>query len=309
MSSRRTKAYVLLLATAIIWGLATSVIKFTLAEISPFSFLTYRFFISGIIAVFLLLVGRIRLPKKKSDLAGIFAVGIVGNTLALGLLFVGLAQTTVLDTSIIEALAPLLIGVMGVSLLHDRVTRKEKLGIFVALVGTLITIIGPLGDSGIGGLSAKERSVGNLIILMFVVADATSFVMTKKLTQRKIKPDAISNFGFVVAFITTFPIILLTRGWDSFWGEITQLPFAHHLGVWYMAIVSGTLAYWFWTKGQKSIEVSEAAVFRYLIPVFATPLAIFWIGEKLTLHFLIGAGVVFFGVGLAEYKGNLRKKT
>jgi len=302
MSSRRTKAYILLLATAVIWGLATSVIKFTLTEISPFSFLAYRFFISGTIALFLVLVGKVKLPKKKSDLVGIFAVGVVGNTMALGLLFVGLAQTTVLDTSIIEALAPLLIGAMGVGLLHDRVTRKEKLGIFVALVGTLITIIGPLSDGGTNGFSAKERSMGNLIILMFVMADAASFVMTKKLTQRKIKPDAISNLGFVVAFITTLPIVLLTQGWDNFWREITRLSLAHHLGVLYMAVISGTLAYWFWTKGQKSIEVSEAAVFRYLIPVFATPLAIFWIGEKLTFHFIVGASVIFLGVWLAEHK-------
>jgi len=137
---------------------------------------------------------------------------------------------------------------------------------------------------------------------MFVVADAASFVMTKKLTQRKITPDAVSNLGFVVAFITTLPIVLLTQGWSSFWKEIIQLPLAHHLGVWYMAVFSGTLAYWFWTKGQKSIEVSEAAVFRYLIPVFATPLAIFWIGEKLTFHFIIGALVIFLGVWLAEHK-------
>ena len=74
------------------------------------------------------------------------------------------------------------------------------------------------------------------------------------------------------------------------------------MGVWYMALISGSLAYYLYVKAQRSIEVSEAILFNYLQPVFSIPLALFWLGEKITPAFLLGALIIALGVIIAEYK-------
>jgi len=69
-----------------------------------------------------------------------------------------------------------------------------------------------------------------------------------------------------------------------------------------MAILSGSLAYFLYVRAQRSIEVSEATLFNYLQPVFAIPLAIFWLGESLSTSFIFGAGIIALGLIIAEYK-------
>ena len=69
-----------------------------------------------------------------------------------------------------------------------------------------------------------------------------------------------------------------------------------------MALLSGSLAYTLSHAGQKTIEIGEAAVFSYLYPLFAAPLAVLWLGEKITPSFIFGGLVITVGVVIAEYK-------
>jgi drug/metabolite transporter (DMT)-like permease len=73
-----------------------------------------------------------------------------------------------------------------------------------------------------------------------------------------------------------------------------------------MAILSGSIAYTLWARAQRTIEIGEAAVFSYLYPIFAAPLAVFWLKEKITMPFVIGATVIAVGVFIAEYRSSRR---
>ena len=69
-----------------------------------------------------------------------------------------------------------------------------------------------------------------------------------------------------------------------------------------MALLSGNLAYFLWHKAQKTIEIGEAALFGYLGPVFAIPLAVLWLKEELNTTFIFGAIIIAVGVFIAERK-------
>jgi drug/metabolite transporter (DMT)-like permease len=308
MSSRRLRAYLLLIIAAGIWGVAGPVIKFTLEGISPISFLTYRFGISTVIALGLFARKKIKLPRSKGLLGMLFLNGLLGNTIALGLLFWGLTKTTVLDMSIIEATAPLITAAAGAILLKEHVTKKEKIGILIAFLGTLIMIVGPLAENKLaGGVFDFERMLGNTFVFLFVLTDAYSFILAKQIIRKRVSAETIANSAFVVAFMTMVPMMLWQEGWGNFGKSVIGLSLPHQMGVFYMAIISGTIGYTLWNMGQKTIEVSEAVVFRYLLPVFATPLAIFWLGEKMSWHFVIGAMVIGVGVIIAEHKKRRKK--
>jgi drug/metabolite transporter (DMT)-like permease len=297
--SVRAKAYVFLLLSTILWGAAAPVIKFTLGGISPLPFLSYRFFISGVIGLGVILFHRPKMPKKLSEYGLLSIYGVLSTTIALGFLFMGLERTTVLELGILGLISPLIIVVGGGMLFHEHVTRREKIGISIAVLGALVTIIAPilLGNN-------EFKFSGNLLLVLFLVSDAGSVLLAKGLLRHKFSPMLMVNFAFIVGALTLIPFALISTGAASLVSEIVALPLKYHLGVWYMAIASGTLAYFFFVRGERSIEAGEASLFAYLQPLFSVPLAVFWLGENITIPFLVGAVVTAFGVYIAERRIN-----
>jgi drug/metabolite transporter (DMT)-like permease len=69
-----------------------------------------------------------------------------------------------------------------------------------------------------------------------------------------------------------------------------------------MSIISSIVAYFTYNLGYSLIEASEAVIFDYLKPILAAPIAVVWLGEQITLPFLLGAGIIAAGVVLTEYR-------
>lgn len=297
MSPHRLKAYLYLVLVAAIWGVAAPVIKFTLQGIAPLPFLAYRFTISAIFSILLIMIFGLKLPKPKQNLPSILFYGLIAFPVALGVLFLGLEKTTVLDVSLMSLLGPLLITLGGAIFFKDHVTNREKTGIGIVVLGAVFTAISPIVMN-----HETLRLSGNLLIALFLLTDSLAALMAKQLVRQKIPPLTLTNIGFIVGALTVIPLTAFFHGYSETITVITNLPLKYHLGVWYMALLSGTLAYFLYVLGQKSIEVSEAALFRYLLPLFSIPLAVFWLGEKITIYFVVGAILVIIGIVVAEYK-------
>lgn len=296
MPSYRLRAYLSLITVIAIWGIASPVIKFTLQGIDPLPFLAYRFLISGIIAAIYLGVKRPRIHNASKTLPLIILYGVLAFTIGLGALFVGLDNSTVLDLTLIGAISPLIITIGGAFFFHDHITKREKIGITIALCGVIIDSLLPLFIGGNIALS------GNLFLFVYLLFDAGAVLLSKKILKLKVEPIATAMIGFLVAAFTLIPLAILQYGYSEIVTAIVTLPFKYHLGVWYMAIISGLIAYFFAIRGTKSIEVSEASLFYYLMPLFNVPLAVFWLGESITPTFVIGALLIGTGVFIAEKK-------
>jgi len=297
MNKSRLNAYIFLLGTVLIWGAAIPVIKFTLGGISALPFLTYRFGLSALLAIALAPWGGLKIPPGRRIFWETILYAFITSTVTLGLLFLGVERTTVLDTTIINAVGPLIIVGAGALLLREHVTHKERIGIGIAVLGTFVAALEPLlkGTDG-------NQITGNILIYLSLLASAFSAVLAKKLLRGGVNPLALTNISFLVGFLTILPILALSGGSSQFIPAIQDLAIPYHLGVFYMAALSGTLAYALWTRAQRTIEVGEAAVFSYLYPVITTPLAVFWLGERITLPFVAGSLLVGIGVYLAESK-------
>ena len=74
-----------------------------------------------------------------------------------------------------------------------------------------------------------------------------------------------------------------------------------------MAVLSGTLAFYLANKAQKTIEVGEQSLFAYLYPVFSLPLAVLWLGEKITPVYVLGGIIIAIGVVIAEIKNEMNR--
>ncbi len=127
-------------------------------------------------------------------------------------------------------------------------------------------------------------------------------VFAKVILRDKVNIFFLTNIAFIVGFITTIPIVLASNTPSQIFNIIVSTPLTYHLGVIYMAIISGTLAYLLWHKVEAMIEVGEVSIFAYLYPIFGTPLSVLWLKESVTRPFVIGVIVIAIGVIIAEWK-------
>lgn len=299
MTQRRLTAYFFLLLTSIIWGIAGPVIKFTLTSFPPLIFLSYRFAISSFVALIFFVTAQPKLPRKSSLITLLIIAGFLTSTVRLGLLFAGFNETTSLSGNVISAITPALLALLGHYFFHEHVTAHERIGLLIAFFGTMVSVVEPVFAADSTFVATLH---GNLLVLISLFADVISIMLIKYLLKRQVEPGIIPHLTFLIGFLTIIPLTFYYHSWSQVISTIVRAPLEAHLGVLFMALISGTLAYGLQAKGLKSIEVGEASVFSYLSPVWAAPLSLLWLHEKISGPFLFGAALIFIGVMIAEYK-------
>lgn len=298
--NRRHTAYFYLFLVSIIWGAASPVVKFTLQWFNPWLFLTYRFAISTLIALPYFWLEKTKIPKKSSDVGLVLLTSFISTPLALGLFFFALSKTTALSGSLLTTGGPLLLVLAGALLFHDRVTSTERLGITITVFGTLVTAFGPLLLNG--HEDTFGRLEGNLFMIGAIIADIAGAVLSKAALRRGISASLLGQFQFIFGFLLYVPLVLMQQPVNNTIMTITSAPLAAHLGVLFMAVISGTLAYTIRNVAIKTIEISESAIFSYLQPLWAGLLAIWWLKEVITPSYVVGAIIIALGVIAAEHK-------
>ncbi len=297
---KRHTAYLYLLLVSIIWGAASPVVKNTLTWFDPWIFLTYRFGISAAIAIPYLWLTRAKIPKKSSSLGLVLLTGLISTPLSLWLFFEALSKTTALSGSLLTAVGPLLMILGGAIFFHDRVTHHERIGIAVTIVGALVAAVGPLILNGQPDTLGKFE--GNMIMLAAVVTDLIGALLTKQAMERKINAAFLAQSQFILGFAIFLPIVLLQRSAGDIVSVITRAPLEAHLGVLFMAVFSGTIAYTLRNIAIKTVEISESALFIYLQPLWAAILAVLWLGEPITKSYILGGVIIAVGVLVAQQR-------
>jgi len=301
--NRRTTAAFYLLLVSLIWGAASPIVKNTLQWFDPWLFLTYRFALSTLIALPYLAFSRAKLPKKASDQWLVLLTGFISAPLSLFLFFEALDKTTALSGSLITAAGPLFLILGGVLFFRDRIRINEKIGIGIAITGTLLTVVGPLIMNGHADTLGKLE--GNTIMLFAVITDIIGALMSKEAMKKGVNATLIAQTQFIVGFAIFLPLLFLRQTPDVAWMALVSAPWQAHLGVLYMALLSGIIAYTIRNIAIKTIEVSESALYQYLQPLWAAVLAVLWLKEAVTPSYIIGGVIIAIGVAIAEYK---RKK-
>ncbi len=302
MNPARLRAYTELLVVAIIWGIAGPVIKITLKDIPPDIFLFYRFAIASIVAFFLLTKHKGGRPKDFKIWSITLLYGFLNSTAGLGLLFWGFDKTTLLDSSLISLFGPILMMLLGYFSLHEHLTKRMKLGALVTLVGATMISLEPIMVNGHSQAQELGALFGNFLIFLSLICGAFSGLLSKKLMQEKVSPSFLANSSFIIGLITFTPILLLNHNFSTVIAVIKSANIYNHLGVLYMALVSGSIAYTLNNRAQKTIELSEAAIFSYLYPIFSAILAVMLLGEKVTTFAIVASLITITGVFIAEIK-------
>jgi drug/metabolite transporter (DMT)-like permease len=286
---QRQRAYIALLANALIWGAAFPIIKPAFSTVTPMQYLYLRFLVAGVLSLPIFCYYYFKYHLKLSYSLKVIAIEILGLPLPLYLLYSGLDRTSALEASLIGSTGPIFVVLGGILFLHERETRREWQGLALSLLGSLILVAEPLL---MGTTETLRHSSGNLLILGYNILHALYAVLAKRVY--KTKPPLY--FGSLTYLLTAGVYALILNYNESLPNYALVLQPSVLLPVLYMAIPGGILAFALYLYAQSKIEVSKANLFTYLNGVVSITASFLILGEVPSVTTLAAIALIAWGV-------------
>ncbi len=182
-----------------------------------------RFLIAALILVPLLIKWEGIPSLNKEDICLLFLQALCGVFLFSICMLYGLQYTTALESGIITSTLPAAVAGIAFFILREKPTRSKAIGIFLAVIGTLVINI-------TGTFSHVERGeaplIGNMLIMGAVIGEALFIILGKSISIR-VTPLTISTIVSVCGVIFFLPpavyeaaTVLLTNVSIFDWGII-----------------------------------------------------------------------------------------
>lgn len=237
------------------------------ATASQILFAGYRFTLAGILVIlFGSILNRKFLIPKKETLPNIFKLSLLQTTLQYLFFYVGLAHTTGVKASIIEAVN-VFVAILVASLIfhQEKLTREKMIGCVIGFLGVVIVNLNG------GEMDLSFHFLGEGFIFLSTVAYAFSSVFLKRYSKSE-NPVLLSGYQFV-----TGGIILMVVG-AAAGGSVHGFTVKSSAMLLYLACISA-VAYTLWGILLKYNPVSKVAVFGFMNPVFGVILSAVLLGE------------------------------
>jgi drug/metabolite transporter (DMT)-like permease len=165
--------YVAAIASAILFGVSSTLNKITLENVNPTVVAGFIYFVAGVFLFALHLTPWC--PKilakldteeteakiTKRDLRTLALVIVCGSIIAPLLLLNGLTQTTAINASLLLNAESLFTVVIAFVFLNERCAKREYVGILMLLVGVVFVTT----NGAFGQLSLSSSILGNLFIV------------------------------------------------------------------------------------------------------------------------------------------------
>ena len=271
-------APVALVAVTAIWGSTFVVVKFAIAEMPVFTFLSWRF---GIATVLLLaLRPRALAALSRQDVRRGLALGFA---LGMGYILqtIGLQYTSATVSGFVTGMFLVFTPLVAWAVTGERVSGTAWIAVAVATVGLALM-----------SLTGASAGLGELLTLGGALAFAAQIVGLSQWSSRD------NAYGLTIVQLATVTVMcLLMTPFES--GPRVPPTAGSWAAVAFLAVAATALAFVVQTWAQSQLEPTQAAVILTMEPVFAG-LTGFLVGGEMTLRLLRGAAMVLVAMYLVE---------
>lgn len=286
--SLRTKALIAIIIVSMLWGTAGTA-KILLKSFDPFTAAFLRFFLASIILFPFFLKER---QNNKTPLLPLVPIALLstGNILFF---YWGLRTTTASATAIMYTTVPLIVALAAPKLIGEKVTRVKLAGIGLGLVGALFIAILPSFERG---QNLSGDFIGNMFVLLAVLCWSGYTIASRTmLSTKRTTPIVMTTVSILISTII-FGALALPQWKPAYLSAFTVINviIIIQLGVFVTVFTYLTLQ---WII--KHSSATTASLNQYLQPIFGILFNAIFLGERLTVGFLIGSIIAFAGVLLA----------
>jgi drug/metabolite transporter (DMT)-like permease len=286
------QAYVML--TFVTWGWGCNAIfgRIAVGQISPMMLVSLRWL--GVLMLISIFCHKQVIKDWlviRQHLVYFSLMGTIGFTLFNALFYAAAHTTSAINIGIIQGVIPVFVFVGSYFFLHTRLTVLQILGASVTLIGVIVVATK-------GEFSQLDELIFNRGDLFMLIACFFYAIYSIGLTRRpNIAPVSLFTLLAGFAFLASLPLWIIEIQYQGFqsptptgWAIValvTLLP----------SLVSQLL--FIYAVGL--VGAGRSGMFVNLVPIFASVMAVLYLGEHFEDFHAISLGLVLCGIFIAEF--------
>ncbi len=281
--SRGVRADVALILITVIWGCMFTLVKKSLAQVSPITLIALRFWVATAAIVLFMPRAFFDISRRTLRRGAILTVFLLGGFIFQTL---GLRTTSPARSAFITALSVLLVPVLGFLLFHHRPRRQTVAGVVIATAGL-----------GLLTLESLELSLNRGDVLTLICAFVFAFhilYVGRYVTEGDYRQlVAIQIAGSALLCTIILPIV-----------ETPFLVWDPALGVYIfiLGVMATAVAYYVQNWAQRFTTPNRTALIFSIEPFFAAIFAYLLLGQTLGPREWVGGTLVIAGIITSEYR-------
>jgi drug/metabolite transporter (DMT)-like permease len=283
--SPERRAYLLLAAVIVTWGVNWPILKFGLAYITPLWFAAARALL-GAACLFLLMAarGRVRLPRR-ADLGLLLSVGVLQIGVNLALVHIAVQLIEAGRSVILAYTTPLWVTPLAAVFLGERLSPRKVAGVGLGVAG-LAVLFGPSATVFVN----PTDLLGNGLPVLAAMISAGAIVHVRS-RGRSINAFDLAPWQILAGAAVVLPAALAIEGLPSVqWSAtLAVVPvyngaFATAFGLWAYVVV------------MRDLPAVSTAVGSLGVPVVGLLASAVILGEPLSMDKGLGLALIVAGV-------------
>ncbi len=271
------------LGIILIWATTPLAIKWSSASVGFVFGVTARMVVGALVCM--LIIAALRIPfawhRQARQSYFVSALSIYG---AMMCVYWGAQYISSGLVSVVYGLLPLVTTVLATLMLRGSFLQPDKvIGIALGMVG-LVVIFEPQDGINTATLMGVAGVLGSVLL------HSISMIWIKRIAA-DVPPLALTGGGLVIAV----PFYLLT--WWLLDGDLhLDISLRSGLAILYLGVVGSVVGFALFYYVLKRLPADAIAIITLITPVLALLLGSQLNGEPLTLHVMVGAGLILTGL-------------
>jgi len=274
-----------------LWSTSWVLIKIALAEVPPLTFAGLRYTFAFLILLPLLWKRKpevcVLSPREWRSL---FILGLVYYALSQGGVFLSLKYLDPLTFSLMLNFTTVLVAIVGITVLRERPSWWQWVGILVFLVGVLVYFYPlnlPIGEG-----------VGLLWGALTVCANAAASILGRAINKaNRIQPLVITVVSMGVGAWVLLASGLALEG-------LPPISLQSWAIIAWLALVNTAFAFTLWNKTLQTLPAMESSMINNTMLVQIALLAWIFLGERITPLEVVGLLLATMGVLAASFQNH-----
>lgn len=299
------KSWLLLFACNLMWALQFTCIKLVEDQVGPYMTVWAPMCLATIGILPFLKHERQNSEFKdrvttKRDILNFVLIAALGMGPAQVLVTEGTRLTLASNAAILTLALPVFTAVLAMIFLREKMNRVRWLSFALAIGGVALCSLKDLKALNV----SSKYLWGNALILLGITGN--SFTNSYgKVVLKRYTPMEMLFFCYVCMEILLLPFVWRER---DFFARIPHWTVNTWIGMAILTFFHNYLSNVLFFKALKALDAIQAALSGYLITAFGVPIAVIWLGERLSPLAILGGVLVFSSTLMITIWEDLRHK-
>jgi drug/metabolite transporter (DMT)-like permease len=279
--------YLLTAVAPLCWG-GNIVLGRGMADIiPPVSFAFWRWMIAFLILLpFTWRTARQDWSRVVKSWKIMCVLSILGVSFFNTMLYTAVHTTTAINGAMIQTAMPAVIILATLVMFREKVSALQIMGVAICILGAFIVILRGRWDTLLGMSFAS----GDILMMGAVILYALYSALLRR--RPAVHPLSFLLYTFGLGILFLLPLYI----WELAGSATMNLNHRVILSILYVAVFPSIVAYFCWNRGVEVLGANRTGLFINLIPVFASVLAILFLGESLQAFHFFGMSLIFGGM-------------